>query len=414
MQAYKEGTGTAADVGVTKVDDRTFRITGINPVPHVPAMMTYQAVVPAPKALAENNKQHWADTLDGFRSSGPFVLKTWEHNKFLLWEQNQYYNGPFKPGIVRVKSIMGDGTNWFAAWQNHEIDMMPNLDPAQLAIVRSDPSLNPLLHWWLDPKPEYFTFDTLHPPFDNQKVRMALAKSIDRDTLCNQVLNGTETANYSMLTPGFPGYNPDLKTIQAYDVPAAQQLLADGGYPGGKDASGKQLTITVTFRNVDPYVEFAKEQWETNLGVKVNVVQVENSVFRKMRTDKTMQIFHNFYEYDFMDPANLLTALWRSDGKTGAPQAAWVNPQFDDLVTQAGKEPDSAKRLGLFQQAEKILVSEAAAVFLATQNIFGVWFPYISGIHPNAKGEIAYRYLDVSRFQMYITKDVDKYRTQTL
>ena len=243
---------------------------------------------------------------------------------------------------------------------------------------------------------------------------MALAKSIDRDTLCNQVLNGTETPNYSMLTPGFPGYNPDLKSIQAYDVPAAQQLLADAGYPGGKDASGKQLTFTLTFRNVDPYVEFAKEQWETNLGVKVNVVQVENSVFRKMRTDKTMQIFHNFYEYDYMDPANLLTALWRSDGKTGAPQAAWVNPQFDDLVTQAGKEPDSAKRLDLFQQAEKILVSEAAAVFLATQNIFGVWFPYISGIKPNSKGEIAYRYLDVSRFQMYINNQVDKYRTQTL
>ena len=48
-----------------EVDDRTFRITGINPVPHVPAMMTYQAVVPAPKALAEKNKQHWADTLEG-------------------------------------------------------------------------------------------------------------------------------------------------------------------------------------------------------------------------------------------------------------------------------------------------------------------------------------------------------------
>ena len=170
----------------------------------------------------------------------------------------------------------------------------------------------------------------------------------------------------------------------------------------------------MTFRGVDPYVEFAKEQWETNLGIKVNLVQVENSVFRQMRNDKTMQVFHNFYEYDFMDPANLLTALWRSDGKTGAPQAAWVNPQFDGLVTQAGKEPDSAKRLGLFQLAEKILVSEAAAVFLATQNIYQVWYPYISGIHPNAAGDVAYRYLDISRFQMYINNNVDQYRTQTL
>jgi oligopeptide transport system substrate-binding protein len=414
MQAYKEGKGTAADVGVTKVDDRTFRITGINPIPHVPAMMTYQAVVPAPKHLAEANKQHWADTLAGFVSSGPFSLKQWEHNKFLLWEQNTYYNGPFKAGVLNVKSIMGDATNWFAAWQNHEIDMLAGLDPAGLSIVRADPKINPLLHWWLDYKPEFFTFDTLHAPLDNQKLRLALAKSIDRDTLCNDVLRGTETANYSMLTPGFPGYNPDLKTIQAYDVPAAKQLLADAGYPAGKDAGGKQLKLTITFRGVDPYVEFTKEQWETNLGIKVDIIQVENSVFRKMRTDKTMQIFHNFYEYDYIDPANLLTALWKSDGKTGAPQAAWVNAQFDDLVTKAGSEPDSTKRLDLFQQAEKILVTDAAGVFLATQNIFQVWWPYIAGIAPNKKGDVAYRYLDISRFQMYINNQVDQYRTQTL
>ena len=94
-------------------------------------MLTYQAVVPAPKHLAEADKQHWADTLAA-PSSPPRVLTTWDHNKTLIWEQNPYYNGPFKPGIGFVKQIIGDGTNWFAAWQNHEIDMMANLDPAQL------------------------------------------------------------------------------------------------------------------------------------------------------------------------------------------------------------------------------------------------------------------------------------------
>ena len=414
MQAYKEGTGTADGVGVEKVDDRTFRIYGVNPAPHIPAMMTYQAVVPAPKHKAEADKQHWADTLEGFVSSGPFKLTQWEHNKFLIWEQNEYYNGPNKPGIMYVKQLIGDGTNWFAAWQNHETDMIAILDPAQLAIVRGDPNLNQLLHWWLDPKPEYFTLDTLKEPLNNLNLRLALAKSIDRDTLCYQVLNGIETPNYSMLTPGFPAYNPDLKPIQDYDVAAAQQLMVEAGYPEGKDANGKQLELTITFRGVDPYVEFVQEQWETNLGIKVNLVQLENSVWRQARVDKTMQVFHNFYEYDFMDPANLLTSIWRSDGVTGSFQAAWVNPQFDDLVNQAGVEPGADKRIQLFQDAEKILVSDVAAIFLATQNIYQVWWPYISGIKPNSKGEVAYRYLDISRFQMYINDKVDDYRTQTL
>ncbi|MCC7362633.1 MAG: twin-arginine translocation signal domain-containing protein [Anaerolineales bacterium] len=415
MQAYFDGTGTREEVGVEKIDDRTFRIHGVDSVPHVPAMMTYQAVVPAPKHKAEADKLHWADTMEGAVFSGPMKLTTWEHNKTMIWEQNEYYNGPFKPGIGFVKQIIGDGTNWFAAWQNHEIDMIPILDPAQLAIVRADPALNPLLHWWLDPKPEYFTLDTLKGPTANHDLRLALARSIDRATLCNDVLKGTETPNLTMLTPGFPGYSADLQSFQAYDVAAAQQSMIDAGYPGGVDpATGQPLQLTITFRGVDPYVEFAKEQWETNLGIKVELVQQENQVWRQMRGEKTMQIFHNFYEYDFMDPVNLLTDQWKSDGVTGARQAAWINPTFDDLVTQAGREPDPAKRLELFQQAEKVLVEDVAGVFLCTMNIFQVWWPYISGIKPNSRGEVAFRYLDVSRFQMYINNTVDQYRTATL
>lgn len=415
MQAYKEGTGTADDVGVEKIDDRTFRIHGVNPAPHIPAMMTYQAVVPAPKHLAEADKQHWADSYETAVFSGPFMLTTWDHNKTLIWEQNPYYNGPFKPGIGFVKQIVGDGTNWFAAWQNHEIDLMANLQPAELAIVRADPALNPLLHWWLIPKPEFLVFDTLKGPTTNHDLRMALAKSIDRTILCNDILKGTETPNHTMLTPGFPAYNAELQSVQAYDVAAAQQLMIDAGYPGGVDpATNQPLALTISFRNVDPYVEFAKEQWETNLGVKVELVQFENSVFRQMRVDKVMQIFHNFYEYDFMDPAHLLTALWKSDGVTGTYQHAWINPEFDDLVTRAGSEPDIQTRLDLFQQAERILVEDAAAAFLCTQNIFQVWWPYISGIAPNSEGNVAYRYLDISRLQMYINNTVDQYRTATL
>ena len=49
-----------------------------------------------------------------------------------------------------------------------------------------------------------------------------------------------------MLPPGFPAYNKDLESVQAFDVAAAQQLLSDAGYPGGKDASGKQLALKLT------------------------------------------------------------------------------------------------------------------------------------------------------------------------
>jgi oligopeptide transport system substrate-binding protein len=373
--------------------------------------MTYQAMVCAPKHRAEKDPEHWADTVEGFVSSGPFKLVKWEHNQRLEWEINPYYNGPHKPGIQKVVQLMGTPqTNWFNVWLNKEIDIMAILQPAELARVRSDPKLNPLLHWWTDPQTEFIIMDTHNPPFNNQKLRLALAKAIDREALCTRVMLGTTIPAQTMLPPDFPAYNPELESVQAYDVEKAKALLAEAGYPDGKDASGKQLELTFTSNGRDPKVEFVKEQWETNLGIKVNIEVLENAVWREKRSKREMKLFKSGYEYDYMDPANLLTQLWRSIDDIGSRQHLWKNDKFDELVTKAGTETDLQKRIQLFQEAERILVEDVGGIFLTHILIFQVWWPYITGIKPNRKGEVAYRYLDISRFQMYIRNDVDQWR----
>lgn len=409
--AYNQGKAGPDALGIEKVDDRTFRIYGEGPAPHIPAMMTYQAMVCAPKHRAEKDPEHWADTVEGFVSSGPFKLVKWEHNQRLEWEINPYYNGPHKPGVQKVVQLMGTPqTNWFNVWLNKEIDIMPILQPAELARVRSDPKLNPLLHWWTDPQTEFIIMDTHNPPFNNQKLRMALAKAIDREALCTKVMLGTTIPAQTMLPPDFPAYNPELEKVQAYDPEKAKQLLAEAGYPDGKDASGKQLELTFTSNGRDPKVEFVKEQWETNLGIKVNIEVLENAVWREKRSKREMKLFKSGYEYDYMDPANLLTQLWRSIDDIGSRQHLWKNEKFDELVTKAGTETDAQKRLQLFQEAERILVEDVGGIFLTHILIFQVWWPYITGIKPNRKGEVAYRYLDISRFQLYIRNDVDQWR----
>jgi len=123
-----------------------------------------------------------------------------------------------------------------------------------------------------------------------------------------------------------------------------------------------------------------------------------------------MKLFKSGYEYDYMDPANLLTQLWRSIDDIGSRQHLWKNDKFDQLVTQAGTETDPQKRIQLFQDAERILVEDVGGIFLTHILIFQVWWPYITGFKPNKKGEVAYRYLDIARFQMYIRNDVDQWR----
>ncbi|MCC7357951.1 MAG: twin-arginine translocation signal domain-containing protein [Anaerolineales bacterium] len=407
---FNAGTGSAADIGVVKVDDRTVQIYGeYGSIPYLPALLSYQAAVIVPQHVAEANPEHWADSVEGFVSGGPYIPTVWEHNKRIEWEINPEYNGPHKPGIQKVVNpLLAAGAPDFTPWLNKESELVHVLTPQDVAAVRTDPNLNKYLHFFNNFQSTYVALDTFKPPLDNLDFRKALAHAVDRDTLCQQVLNGTYVAGYSMLPPGFPAYNPELKSLQVFDLEQAQASLAASGIDPAS------VTLELYSNGRDQFLEFVKQQWETNLGIKVNLNQLEGGVWGQMRADHAMQAYRGPYEYDFVDPSNMLTGLFRSqpapEGKSepwGSPRHPWKSQEFDDLVTEAGSEADVAKRIQEFQDAEKILAGDVGVVFLAHQIVFQIWWPWLVGMHPDKTGNVVFRWLDIARFQMYIHKDVD-------
>lgn len=412
VREWKNGTGRAEDIGVEALDERTLRIHGAaGPVPHLPALLAYQAAAPTPRHKAESNPAHWADTVEGFVSSGPMRLLSWEHNQRLEWDINPYYNGPHKVGIQRLVQLLGaPATGWFTAWLNREIDYIATLQPHEVAEIRADSELSSYLHTYNNFQTEYLAFDTLRPPLNNPALRLALAGAIDRATLCDQVMLATRIPALSMLPPDFPAYNAALGTVQAFDPARARAQLAAAGYPNGTDAHGQKLTLDLYASGREVLLEYVKDQWERHLGIQVNLQLLEGAVWAQRRASHAMQIFRGQYEYDFLDPANLLTHLWRSANEQGSPRHAWHNPRFNELATQAGHCAEEAARLALYQQAERVLVEDAAAAFLTHQKTFQIWWPHLTGFPPDKSGNIVFRYLDISRFQMYLRQDVDQWR----
>ena len=123
-----------------------------------------------------------------------------------------------------------------------------------------------------------------------------------------------------------------------------------------------------------------------------------------------MQVYKGPYEYDYLDPANMLTSLWRSTDEKGSPRHSWRSEEFDTLVTEAGKEVDDTKRIATYQEAEQMLVEDVGAVFLTHNVIFQVWWPYVKGIPADKTGNQVFRWLDLTRFQMYVGKEVSEMR----
>ncbi len=412
VRAYKENKGAAEDIGVEAIGDRTLRIWGENgAIPHLPALMAYMAAVPTPRHKAERDPEHWADTAENFVSSGPLRLLSWQHNQRLEWDANPFYNGPHKPGIQRLIQLVGaPAVGWFNSWLNKEIDYIPILQPQELVQVRNDAELEQCLHSFNNFQIQYLSFDTLRPPFDNLKLRQALSHAVDREPFCKKVMLGTRTPAFSMLPPDFPAHNPELKTVQEFNVEKARALLAEAGYPNGVDANGSRLVLEMFSNGRDVALEYVKDQWERYLDITVNLQTVEGAVWSVKRARHEMPVYHGQYEYDYLDPANMLTRLWQSTSENGSLRHAWHNAQFDELVVAAGIETDEQKRIDFYQKAERILVEDVGAIFLSQTVTYQIWYPYLTGVEPDKNGSVVFRYLDISRFQMYIRNDVDEWR----
>lgn len=412
IQNYKEGRAEASAIGVRAIDERTLRIHGENgPIPHLPALMAYQAAVPAPRHKAEKDPEHWADSVENFVSSGPMRLLSWEHNQRLEWDTNPYYNGPHKPGIQKLVQLIGaTSIGWFNSWLNKEIDYMANLQPQELAQIVNDNELIDCLHSYNNFQTDYLSFDCTRPPFDNVLLRKALSHAVDRTPFCEKVMRKTRIPGFSMLPPGFPAYNADLASIQSFNPALARELLSDAGFKDGLDSNGAKLHLPILSNGRDVVLEYVKDQWERNLNIAVDLQILEGAVWSAKRSRHELPLYRGQYEYDYLDPANMLTQLWRSSSEAGSPRHAWRNPDFDELVTRAGRENDEAKRLSLYQAAEKVLVDDVGGLFLSHQVTHQVWHPYLTGFEPDKGGNVAFRYLDISRFQMYIRDDVDEWR----
>lgn len=413
IQAYKEGKSGADEIGVEAIDEKTLRIWGEGgAIPHLPALMAYMAAVPAPRHKAENNPEHWADSAEGFVSSGPMRLLSWEHNQKLEWDANPYYNGPHKVGIQRLVQLIGaPAIGWFNSWLNKEIDYIVRLEPQELAQVVNDTELEKYLHSFNNFQTSYLSLDCLKPPFDNLLLRRALSHAIDRTPFCEKVMLKTRIPAFSMLPPEFPAHNPELKSVQEFNVEKARTLLAEAGYPNGKDANGNQLVLEMYSRGRDVLLEYIKDQWERHLDISVNLQILEGSVWGVRRAAHSMPLYVGEYEYDYLDPANLLTRLWKSNSANGSPRHAWKNEKFDELVALAGREIDEPKRFALYQDAERILVEDVGGIFLTHSVVHQVWYPYLTGFEPDKNGNTVFRYLDVSRFQIYLRNDVDQWRS---
>jgi ABC-type oligopeptide transport system substrate-binding subunit len=400
-------------LGVKAVDANTLAITTESPAPYLPAMMLYSNPLQK-KSLEAKGGLYNSDPATSV-SSGPFVLKEWRKGDRLIYEANPKYKGTNKPFIQKIINIGAAPSSDFAAYQAGEIDFVAgaNLSPADNEIIGADEQLKKESHsHYGDFRTDYLFFDTKNPPFNDLKVRQAFSHVIDRDAIIQSIIKPSQgIPAYSFLMPGFPASNSQaLKDIQNYDPAKAKALLAEAGFPDGKGFP----KLTLWLRNEAPVRQAMAQaiaaSIKQNLGVEVEVKNQENKTFTDAMNAKPTQIQFGMvsYGFDFLDPFNML-GVWLGGGRHN-----WNNAQFDDMVKKAASfTGDPAERTKMFQDAEKLLVSDVGGIFIYHRTVSDIYKPYLKGteLEPDANGVAAMHWPGYSGYSvligsMYIGKEV--------
>jgi oligopeptide transport system substrate-binding protein len=224
----------------------------------------------------------------------------------------------------------------------------------------------------------WINFDTANKPWGDPRVRQAFSLAIDRDLLSKTAFKGIYKPMSSLIPPSLlPKGTHDVGP--QYNVERAQQLLAEAGYPNGKGFP--EFKLQARSSPVNQLLASAlQEQWRQNLGI----ISMKIELLERKTYDELVQRVYKTQSFDltiggltadFLDPAAYFDT-WLST-RQEFWNNHWVNTEYDQLVTLAGEEPDSAKRAMLYERANTILVRELPAIPLWMDGWAYVLKPYV-------------------------------------
>jgi oligopeptide transport system substrate-binding protein len=349
--AYHRGEITNSNlVGVRALDDFTLSVELDGPTSYLPYLLAFVSGYPMPRHVVKVHGDAWAE-VENIVTNGPFRLVSWERGETLVLERNPTYHGRLTGNVERVEcEFLSEQTARFLqSYKQNNLDIFDWLPLAEFASSRQlfagDYVSGPCM------STNFFGFDVSRPPFNDQRVRCALAMATDRETLADVILRGYAfPATGGFVPPEIPGHSADIGL--PYDPEAARLVLAKAGYPGGRGFPVIECLVRDDPGH-DLACEYLQAQWLEILGIEINWKQIRWGSFYDLLSKQAPPMWMVSWYADYPDPDNILRIpWWLSIG-------GWENHTYTKLVEGARRVLDQAERMRMYQEADKILVEEA-------------------------------------------------------
>ncbi len=356
--------------GVKAIDDKTLQVSIDAPKAYFLYKMAFPTAFVVDRANVGSNAKWWQQP----NGTGPFKLRQWQKDQNLVLQRNgDYYGERASVNEVNYKLLAGSSIQLY---QSGSIDVSP-VGGVYMGLA-TDPA-NPVskeLQVFPELSFSYVGFNTRTAPFDDEKVRQAFTLAVDKERIAALAASNIVATAYGILPPGMPGYDAGLTGLR-FDPGRARQLIASSKFGDVSKLPPIVLTTAGFGGMISGTVGGVIEEWRRNLGVVVTVRQLEpEAYFSSLRAEKD-QLYESAWIADYPDPQNFLDVLFHSGTYNNTGE--YSNPNVDSLLDRAGVEQDPGSRLRMYQDAEKMIVQDAAVLPMFFGRSYVLVKPWVSG-----------------------------------
>ncbi|OEF24124.1 peptide ABC transporter substrate-binding protein [Vibrio rumoiensis] len=356
--AITKGEKSADTLGVKALDDQTLQITLTKPVPYFTKMLAHETTFALPEKIIKQYKETWTKP-ENIVVSGAYKLSDWVINEKVVLERNSRYWNDKETVINKVTYLpISDVNAEYNRFRTGEIDIT-SVVPLELYQTikkeRPDELLTmPSLGTY------YYLFNMNKKPFDDPRVRKALAYSIDRDVVVERILGQGQLPAYSNTPPAVAGFEvPKLEWAEMSQKDRnqkAKDLLKAAGFD--KD---NRLKFELDYNTSEAHKKLAivaASMWKKNLGAEVVIANQEWKTFLQTLSSKNFSVARYAWIGDYNEASTFLSYF----DSTGLNYGGWSNPDYDSTLKMASFAKTEVERAKLYQQAEKIFVKEMPAI----------------------------------------------------
>lgn len=352
--AIISGEKSPDDLGVSATDDHTFVVRLSQPLPYFAKMVSHATTFPTPKWAIEAHGDQWTRP-GNMISNGAYTLTEHVLKERSTRERNPMYWDNDNTVVDKVVAlVIGDDAQALTRYRAGELDKT-DIPAGQYPTLKAELpdeafALPRLCNYYFS-----FNLDSGPEAFQDVRVRKALALSIDRNVIVDQVLQGGQ----------FPAYNFTPSATADFDVPEidyagmsqadrdaeAVRLMAEAGYGKG----GEPLAFNYLYNTSEAHQQVAivaTQMWKQKLGIDVTLENQEWKVFLENRGNQNFEMARGAWCGDYNEASTFLDLMVSSSGYN---DGKFNNARVDELMASA-KSSQNAQPL--YTEVEQILSAE--------------------------------------------------------